>query len=222
MQGMMELTHLLDPLTIKGFTLKNRIVMPPMQNRFATPNGMVTDELVSHYVRRSEDLGLLIIEHCYISLEGKLVDKQLGIYEDQLISGLTQLASQIQPLGVPTVVQINHAGRMANSETIGMQPVAPSQTESARALLLEEIETITDNFVLAAERAIKAGFDGVEVHGSHGFLLNQFFSPLSNQRQDKYGGSLENRMRLPLEVIERVRKQIDGKLLYQFLLPNQL
>jgi 2,4-dienoyl-CoA reductase-like NADH-dependent reductase (Old Yellow Enzyme family) len=98
-------------------------------------------------------------------------------------------------------------------EMAGMQPVAPSPNERARELQVEEIEALTEAFAIAAERAIRAGFDGVEVHGAHGFLLNQFFSPLTNRRRDEYGGSLENRMRFPLEVIERVKEKIGGRLL---------
>lgn len=94
-----------------------------------------------------------------------------------------------------------------------MKPVAPSRSGNARKLRGEEIEALAEAFAMAAERAMRAGFDGVEVHGAHGFLLNQFFSPLTNRRRDKYGGSLENRMRFPLEVVERVKEKVGGRLL---------
>ncbi|MFQ6087109.1 MAG: NADH:flavin oxidoreductase, partial [Candidatus Bathyarchaeia archaeon] len=207
------LAGLLDPLEVKGLTLKNRIVMPPMHTGLATTEGAVTDNLVEHYVRRSKALGLLIVEHSYVSLGGRLSERQLGIYEDGLVHGLEKLSSSIHATGTPAVIQINHAGRSANMEITGMQPVAPSSSENARELRVEEIEALTESFALAAERAIRAGFDGVEVHGAHGFLLNQFFSPLTNRRRDKYGGSLENRMRFPLEVVERVKEKVRGRLL---------
>ena len=204
---------LLDPLEVKGLMLKNRIVMPPMHTGLATTEGAVTDRLVEHYVSRSKALGLVIIEHSYVSLAGKLSDKQLGIHDDGLVSGLERLSSRIHATGTPVVIQINHAGKSTSMDLTGMQPLAPSPSESARELLVEEIEALTEVFTVAAERAIKAGFDGVEVHGAHGFLLNQFFSPLTNRRRDEYGGSLEKRMRFPLEVVGSIRKRIGGRLL---------
>jgi 2,4-dienoyl-CoA reductase-like NADH-dependent reductase (Old Yellow Enzyme family) len=207
------LAGLLDPLEVKGLTFRNRIVMPPMQTGRATVKGAVTDRLVSFYVRRSTALGLLIVEHCYVSSSGKLSPKQLGIYDDELIGGLERLSGRIHAAGTPVVVQITHAGGVANREVIGAEPVGPSATGKTRELTRSEIEVLVEDFAVAAERAIKAGFDGVELHGAHGFLLNQFFSPLVNKRVDEYGGSLENRMRFPLMVVEEVRKRVKGRLL---------
>jgi len=207
------LAGLLDPLEVKGLTFRNRIVMPPMQTGRATVKGAVTDRLVSFYVRRSTALGLLIVEHCYVSSSGKLSPKQLGIYDDELIGGLERLSGRIHAAGTPVVVQITHAGGVANREVIGAEPVGPSATGKTRELTRSEIEVLVEDFAVAAERVIKAGFDGVELHGAHGFLLNQFFSPLVNKRGDEYGGSLENRMRFPLMVVEEVRKRVKGRLL---------
>ena len=207
------LVHLLDPLEVKGLMLKNRIVMPPMHTGLATTEGAVTDSLIEHYVRRSKALGLLIVEHSYVSLDGKFSERQLGIYDDNLVSGLEKLSSKIHATGTPVVIQLNHAGRTTSMEITRTEPVAPSPSEVARELRSEEIEALAEGFAIAAERAMKAGFDGVEIHGAHGFLLNQFFSPLANRRRDKYGGSLENRMRFPLEVVERVKEKVGGRLL---------
>jgi len=207
------LAGLLDPLEVKGLTFRNRIVMPPMQTGRATVKGAVTDRLVSFYVRRSTALGLLIVEHCYVSSSGKLSPKQLGIYDDELIGGLERLSGRIHAAGTPVVVQITHAGGVANREVIGAEPAGPSATGKTRELTRSEIEALVEDFAVAAERVIKAGFDGVELHGAHGFLLNQFFSPLLNKRVDEYGGSLENRMRFPLMVVEEVRKRVKGRLL---------
>jgi 2,4-dienoyl-CoA reductase-like NADH-dependent reductase (Old Yellow Enzyme family) len=179
----------------------------------ATIEGAVTDKLIKHYVQRSKSLGLLIIEHSYVSTAGKLSEKQLGVYDDSLIAGLKKLSSSIHATGTPVVLQINHAGRSADLEVAGSKPVAPSPTEIARELQSEEIGTLSEAFANAAERAIRANFDGVEVHGAHGFLIHQFFSPLTNKRLDKYGGSLENRMKFPLEVVQKVKQKIGKRLL---------
>lgn len=187
--------------------------MPPMQTGRATIRGSVTNRLIGFYLRRSEFLGLLIVEHAYVSLNGKLSPKQLGIYDDELIVGLQKLVSSIHAIGTPIVLQITHAGGVANKKIIGEEPAGPSATGKTRELGKNEIETITEEFAQAAERAFKAGFDGVELHGAHGFLLNQFFSPLLNKRGDEYGGSLENRMRFPLMVTRKVRNSFKGKLL---------
>lgn len=210
---MFVLVHLLEPLEVKGLTLRNRIVMPPMHTGLATSGGAVTENLIEHYIQRSKELGLLIVEHSYVSLEGRLSENQLGIYDDSLVDGLEKLSSRVHKMGTPVVIQINHAGRDANTEITGMEPVSPSSSGNARELRREEIGALVEAFVMAAERAVKAGFDGVEIHGAHGFLLNQFFSPLVNRRQDRYGGSLENRMRFPLEVVERVREKVGGRFL---------
>lgn len=207
------LVHLLEPLEVKGLTLRNRIVMPPMHTGLATSGGAVTENLIEHYIRRSKELGLLIVEHSYVSLEGRLSANQLGIYDDRLVDGLERLSSRVHKMGTPVVIQINHAGRDASTEITGMEPVSPSSSGNARQIRREDIGALVEAFVMAAERAVKAGFDGVEVHGAHGFLLNQFFSPLVNRRQDRYGGSLENRMRFPLEVVERVREKVGGRFL---------
>jgi NADPH2 dehydrogenase len=207
------LAGLLDSLEVKGLTLRNRIVMPPMQTGRATVKGAVTERLINFYARRSAALGLLIVEHSYVSAQGKLSPKQLGIYDDELIGGLERLAGHIHAVCTPIVLQITHAGGVANKKVIGEEPAGPSATGRTRELTKSEIEALVEEFAVAAERAIKAGFDGVELHGAHGFLLNQFFSPLLNKRTDEYGGSLENRMRFPLMVVEKVRKRVRGRLL---------
>jgi 2,4-dienoyl-CoA reductase-like NADH-dependent reductase (Old Yellow Enzyme family) len=184
-----------------------------MQTGRATVEGAVTDRLIGFYVRRSAALGMLIVEHCYVSARGRLSLKQLGIYDDELIWGLQKLAGSVHAVGTPVVVQISHAGGVANRNVIGTEPAGPSATGKTRELTRSEIEGLVEEFAVAAERAIKAGFDGVELHGAHGFLLNQFFSPLLNKRGDEYGGSLENRMRFPLMVVERVRESVGGRLL---------
>jgi 2,4-dienoyl-CoA reductase-like NADH-dependent reductase (Old Yellow Enzyme family) len=198
---------------VKNVTLKNRIVMAPMQSGRASFEGEVTSRLISFYVRRVAYVGLSIVEHSYISRFGKIGPKQLGIYDDSLITGLEKLATSIHYVDAPAVIQITHAGGVANKKVIGAQPAGPSARGKTRGLEVSEMLAISDEFALAAERAVKAGFDGVELHGAHGYLLNQFFSPLINGRGDEFGGSLENRMRFPLLVVAKVRESLGDKLL---------
>ncbi len=213
---MYQLTGLFDTLTVRGVTLRNRIVYPPMQSGRASFKGEVTDKLVNFYVRRSVAVGLPIVEHAYVSALGKIGPKQLGIYSDALIPGFEKLAAGLHSANAPAVVQISHAGAVATKKVIGEKPVGPSDREKSRALEKTELHELAEDYALAAERAVKAGFDGVELHGAHGYLLNQFFTPLLNKRTDEFGGSLENRMRFPLLVVEKVRKRLgDGLLLYR-------
>jgi 2,4-dienoyl-CoA reductase-like NADH-dependent reductase (Old Yellow Enzyme family) len=188
-----------------------------MQSGRADFDGSITTKLINFYARRSTHIGLPIIEHAYIDLLGKIGPKQLGIYDDTLIPGYEKLASALHNVGAPAIVQISHAGGVANKKVIHNQPAGPSSAGKTRMLEICELHAITEQFAAAAERAIKAGFDGVELHGAHGYLLNQFFSPLLNKRDDAYGGSLEKRMRFPLQVTEAVRQRIgeDKLLLYR-------
>jgi 2,4-dienoyl-CoA reductase-like NADH-dependent reductase (Old Yellow Enzyme family) len=196
--------------------------MPPMATGLATTEGEVTKRLIKHYMRHGRGLGLLIVEHSYVEKGGKFSPHQLGIDEDKLISGLTKLTEAIHALGTPIAIQINHAGRMTTSQICGMRPVGPSpvphsdEHEVPKELSKKEIGILVEAFCSAAKRAVESGFDAVEIHGAHGFLLNQFLSPLSNERGDEYGGKLENRMRFPLRVAAGVKKKIGNfPLLYR-------
>ncbi len=207
------LLGLIEPLKVKTYTLRNRIVLPPMQTGRASFEGEVTNRLINFYVRRSAHCGLPIVEHSYVSSTGKIGPKQLAIHEDSSISGFEKLADALHTVGAPAVVQISHAGGVTNKRVIGTEPAGPSPREKSRMLEVSEINAIVNDFALAAERAVKAGFDGVELHGAHGYLLNQFFSPLFNKRDDEFGGSLEKRMRFPLLIVEKVRKILGNRLL---------
>ena len=203
-----------DPINIGSLQLKNRIVMPPMATGLATTQGEVTEDLIKHYEERADGLGLQIVEHSYVMKGGKLSQQQLGIYDNKLITGLTRLTERIRSLGTPIAIQINHAGRMTTSDICGQQPVGPSpiphssEHETPRELNKSEIEELIEAFSLAANRAVEAEFDALEIHGAHGFLLNQFLSPLSNKRNDEYGGSLENRMHFHSQIIARIKEKI--------------
>ena len=226
---------LMDPLTIKALKLRNRIVMPPMGTQMSTEEGAVTDRQVEHYVLRARGgVGLIIVEHAYVSLLGRYRLKQLGAWKDDLIPGLRRLVEAVHSAGVPICLQINHAGAKAFPDIIGQQPVGPSDVIPPRAVAMprplskDELQGIVQEFADAAWRAVQAGFDAVEVHGCHGYLLSQFASPLTNRREDEYGGDLFGRYRFPLEVVRAVRARLapDYPLFYRLpaddLLPGGL
>ncbi len=203
------------PFTVRSLKLKNRIVLPPMRSRKASIDGYVTDELLTHYTDRSVGPGLVIVEHAYVDEAGRL-SPQLGVCNDKFIPGLTRLADAIHAKGTPVVLQISHAGCMSSSKVIGTRPAAPStvknpmepEAEVPRALEREEIDDVVQAFADASERIVKSGFNGVEVHNAHGFLLCQFASPLMNKRSDEYGGSAENRIRLSVRCVRAIRRRV--------------
>lgn len=219
------MSSLSEPLVIKGLTLKNRIVMPPMANDFSGPEGEANERHLKHYRRRAEaDVGLMIVEHCYIVPEGKMSAKQLGIHEDSLVPGLRSIADTIRQAGSMSAIQLNHAGANTTAEVCGCQPVGPSRVAvpnrdvAPRELTTAEIGTLVAAFQAGARRAREAGFDAIEIHGAHGFLLCQFVSPYTNQRTDAYGGDTAARLRFSLQVITAVREETgpDFPLFYRF------
>ncbi|NMA68568.1 MAG: NADH:flavin oxidoreductase [Desulfitobacterium sp.] len=211
---------LFTPFQIKNLKIRNRIVMPPMALDIATEDGAVSHKIIEHYRARTRDVGMIIVEHSYINPIGKAHPCQLGIYDDSLIPGLEILAAEIKKYGVTVGIQISHAGARALDT-----PSGPSSVQSKylkrfggkektsyrvlpKKLEHEDLKEIAIDFARAARRAQKAGFDFVEIHGAHGYLLNQFYSPLTNFRHDEYGGSLERRLTFPLEVVKRVRRAV--------------
>lgn len=216
---------LFDPIDIKGLRIKNRIVMPPMATGMATPEGATTNRHLTHYTERARGgVGLIIVEHTFVLPNGKLRYGQLGLYDDGLIAGLKHLTDAVHSEGTRIIIQLTHAGSRTTRELIGGQPVGawnrpvPGDKEAPRPLTVPEISTIVRAFSEAARRALEGGFDGVELHGAHGFLLCQFLSPYTNQRKDAYGGSLEGRLRFPLEVIREVKNELGeaAPLFYRF------
>lgn len=202
-------------LKIKDLTLKNRIVMPPMCMYCAPESGMVTDWHVIHYATRAVGgTGLIIVEATGISPEGRLTANDLGIWDDSHINGLSQIVSAVHAAGAKIGLQINHGGRKC--EVKGAEIEAPSpipfseESPVPKEMSLRDIKDTVQEFRNAAERAYKAGFDLLQIHAAHGYLLNEFLSPLANQRQDEYGGSPENRVRMLSEVIDSVREVWPG------------
>lgn len=186
-----------EPLKIRNITLQNRIVMPPM-DRSSSRDGSVSDDLIDHYRERAESTGLIIIEHEYVSLEGRAHPKQLSMAGDEVIEGYRKLADAIHLEGSNAIAQISHAGFEAKVEN----PL------NVNAMTLDDIAHVRESFIKAALRTEKAGFDGVEIHCAHGYLLNQFYSPYTNKRTDDYGGSLLNRSRLTNEIIRGMREAL--------------
>ncbi len=210
------MSYLLKPLQVGTLRLNNRLVMPPMATAKAESDGKVSQDILDYYKEKSEggNISLIIIEHSFITPEGKASKNQISVSDDNMIEGLRKLADVIHQNGSKAIMQLNHAGSAAEKEVIGTMPVGPSAVINPRKgnipreLTNKEIEDIIQAFHDAARRTKEAGFDGVEIHSAHGYLLNQFFSPLTNKRQDEYGGSIHNRIRIHLKVIEAVRKAV--------------
>ncbi len=210
------MAHLLQPLKAGSLELANRLVMPPMATQKADPEGRVSPELIEYYREKSRGgyISLVIVEHSFIRQEGKAGEGQLSAASDSAVKGLDELAAAIRGNGSRAVMQINHAGSAASEEITGLTPLAPSAVPHPRTktvpreLTPGEISEIAGAFKEAARRTREAGFDGVEIHSAHGYLLHQFFSPLTNRRSDQYGGDLSGRIRIHLEVIETVREEV--------------
>ncbi|WPD18084.1 NADH:flavin oxidoreductase/NADH oxidase [Thermaerobacter composti] len=206
---------LFDPITFRGLTLRNRIVMSPMCQYSAGTDARANDWHFVHYGTRAVGgVGLIVVEATAVEGRGRISEADLGLYRDDHVEPLRRIVDFCHAQGVPVGIQLAHAGRKAWSPNKGVGPepaVAPSAIPFApdwpvpRALGIEEIPAIVDAFAAAARRALQAGFDLIEIHAAHGYLLNQFLSPLSNRRTDGYGGDLRGRMRLLLEVVEAVR-----------------
>lgn len=190
--------------------------MPPMATAKSDQDGMVTEELLQYYAEKSAGgyIGLIIVEHAFVRSDGRARAQQLSAADDAAVEGLEKLARIIKSNGSRTVQQINHAGCQTTAEITGLTPVAPSAILNPRnqstpqELTTADIEDIITAFHNAALRVKQAGFDGVEIHSAHGYLLNQFFSPLTNKRNDRYGGELHNRIRIHLQIIEAIRSSV--------------
>ncbi len=211
----MRFEHLFSPFTINGMTLKNRAVMPPMATGYGNADNTVSERLLAYLERRAQGgTGLIITEVCAVDPRGKGFPNEIGVWNDDFIGALSRIPAALHRHGAKAALQLHHAGRETFEAVLGKKPEAPSAIPSAvlgqpcEAMSLERIAEIVRAFAQAAGRARQAGFDSVELHGAHGYLLNQFLSPFSNNREDEYGGSEENRMRFILEVIAAARKAV--------------
>ena len=226
---------LTDKVTLRhGATLNNRIAMSPMQSQSGKRNGFVSDDTLKYYGARSQVGGLIVTEFHYVSENGGPAyhpgyPEQLAAYSDAHLDGLTKLATTMKKDGNKAILQIHHAGRAAVGQALsGQDVVAPSAIDfdflsyPIRALTEQEIEDIIQDFGRATSRAIKAGFDGVEIHGANHYLIQQFFSALSNHRTDKWGGSFEKRMAFPLAVVKEVKRVVAEEAPSNFIIGYRL
>ncbi len=198
---------------IKNMTLRNRIVLPPMDMYSADLEGNANDIHFNHYVSRAiGGTGLIIVEATAITPNGRISDKCLGIWNEEQQAGLTKIVKACQQHGAKIALQINHAGRKCTANgndknyTVAPSPIAFDENyRTPKEITKVQIKEAAEQFKAAAGRAAAAGFDALEIHGAHGYLISEFLSPLTNKRTDEYGGSLENRTRFLIEVLEAIK-----------------
>lgn len=205
----MTVSGLFEPLTLMhGSPMRNRFMLAPLTNQQSELDGApsIYDQ---NWIRQVADGGYGLVQTGAATVEagGIAFARQLGVHNDTLMSGLRQMATSLRNGGALSAVQLHHAGHRARSDVGGVPAPASSRTlRGTRALTTEQVERIRESFIAAARRAELAGFDGVALHGAFGWILSEFMSPLLNDRNDKYGGTVENRARLTIEVIEGIRR----------------
>lgn len=230
---MAQFEMLFKPLIVKGIAIRNRIVMPPMNTNFAEADGSVSERFKKFHVERGKGgVGLIIVSPAYIDPTARKRKGALLLHDDRFIPKLVELTDAVHATGAKVLQQLNHNGRLITSSkelktaSTGI-PVGPSAIPHLQTggiphvLTLEEIKEIIEKFAGAARRAKEAKFDGVEIHGAHGYLINEFFSVYSNRRTDEYGGSLEKRMRFPVEVYRRMRELTGNDFLISYRIGAQ-
>jgi dimethylglycine catabolism A len=218
---------LLTPARIGAVEMRNRIVMPPMTTRLADAEGYVTDDTVNYYMARVHGgTGLITVEMASPTKAGRHRRRELGIYDDRFLPGLSRLTAAIKAGGARASIQIGHGGGHTRPDICGETPVAPSaiphpvfevtdETIIPKEMSADDIAFTIAGFASAAARAEQAGFDCVEIHGAHGYLISQFVTPFENRRTDRYGGSLENRARFGLEVLRAVKAAVRIPVIYR-------
>ena len=210
------MSNLFETCEINGMKLANRFVRSATWEGMAADDGACTPKLIDLMAELAKGgVGLIISSHAYVSPEGQAGPWQLGVYKDELISGLTEMTKAVHDHGGKIVIQLAHAGYFANAKLTGQTPIAPSNAEGfakgpRQEMNADEIQGVVKAYGAAAKRAQTAGFDGVQIHCAHGYLLSQFLSPAFNQRKDEYGGDILNRARALIEVLREIR-QVVGK-----------
>ena len=192
-----------------GHQMKNRFMLAPLTNTQSHEDGVLSDDEYHWLTKRAEGgFGITMSCASHVQEIGKGFPGQLGIFDDKHIDGLTKLTTEIKKHESLAIAQLHHAGMRSPEELINTQPVCPSDDSNtgARSLSFEEVIQLRDDFIAAAVRAKKSGYQGVEIHGAHGYILSQFLSSEINRRQDEYGGSNENRSRIIFEIVEGIRK----------------
>ncbi|MDP4858239.1 MAG: FAD-dependent oxidoreductase [Desulfobacterales bacterium] len=220
--------HLFTPFQIKNLTLKNRIVLPPLASFLIEKGGGITDRAVEHYRRRAAGgPAMVIMEACAVSPEGVVSENQARIDSDRLIEGLARIAAAIRAEGAVPAIQIHHAGRQTSAKVIKRLPMAPSPLPcpairgDVAPLTVEQIQELVDKFADAAVRSREAGFELLEIHGAHGYLINQFLSRYSNIREDGYGGDIAGRTRFALDIIAEIRNRLGSSFPISFKISAQ-
>jgi 2,4-dienoyl-CoA reductase-like NADH-dependent reductase (Old Yellow Enzyme family) len=208
------MSHLFEPAQIGYMAVRNRFVRSATWEAMATPEGAVTPRLVDTIAALARGgVGLIISSHAYVSPEGQAGPAQIGIYKDELVPGLKQMAAAAHDHGAKMLLQMAHAGYFAAHSLTGIPPSAVSASVRLddiprRELTADGIQAVIQAFAAAASRAMAAGFDGVQIHSAHGYLFNQFLSPVFNKRTDEYGGTVPNRARAHLETLRAVRQAV--------------
>jgi 2,4-dienoyl-CoA reductase-like NADH-dependent reductase (Old Yellow Enzyme family)/thioredoxin reductase len=209
----MKFEKLFSPGKIGKLEIKNRLIVPPMLTEFAAADGSLTERYIRYYEEKAKGgWGLIICEDTSVDEYGAGFKNLPGLWTDDFIPKHRELTQRVHQYGAKIAVQAYHAGREADSSIKGRRPVAPSaiqdptKPETPHELTYEEVENLIEEFAQAIRRAQEAGYDAVELHGAHGYLINQFVSPFSNKRTDAYGGNLMNRLRFPLEIIARAKE----------------
>ena len=205
------MTKVSDPFLLKGKTIKNRMTFAPtVKFDFAGPDGKVTQKHIDHYKERAEGgIGLICVEATAVLPGGRFGKNHLGLWEDEQIEGHKAITAACRDNGVVSLIQLNHVGIGANpecGEPIGPSAVSTRSGAIAHEMSVQEILDMEEAFVLAALRAKKAGYDGIQLHGCHSYLINQFVCPKTNLRTDAYGGNPQNRARFGAEIIQKIRK----------------
>ncbi|MGA9261202.1 MAG: FAD-dependent oxidoreductase [Desulfobacterales bacterium] len=220
--------HLFTPFQIKNLTLKNRIVLPPLASFLIEKGGGITDRAVEHYRRRAAGgPAMVIMEACAVSPEGVVSENQARIDSDRLIEGLSRIAEAIRAEGAVPAIQIHHAGRQTSAKVIKRLPMAPSPLPcpairgDVAPLTVEQIQELVNKFADAAVRSREAGFELLEIHGAHGYLINQFLSRYSNIREDGYGGDIAGRTRFALDIIAEIRNRLGSSFPISFKISAQ-
>jgi len=205
---------LFEPKKIGKITVKNRLVRSPTVEKMADEDGQCTPKLADLYRRLGEGgVGMIITGGAFTQRNGKGLPRQIGLHRDEAISGYRKLTDLIHRYDVRVIAQLVHCGSQGTAEVVGETPVAPSAVPNILggtpiAMSGRQISEAIDHFIRAAERARSAGFDGVQIHAAHGYLIHEFLSPRTNLRQDDWGGSLENRMRFLTDTYEGIRRRV--------------
>lgn len=205
--------QIFTPIQFAGIRAENRAVMAPMVTNFATPENQISDKQITYYAERAKGgIGTIIVEASAVNAAARAFGQQVGIYGDHLISGLEKLSAAIRESGAVSLIQLHHAGPKVNTEigleAVSVSPVMIRKGVVPRQLTSDELLSVRGDFVRAAHRAYQAGFDGVELHAGHFYLLGASISPYTNKRQDAYGGDIYNRTRLTREIIQDVKSEI--------------